>query len=87
MKQAQKMQAEMQKKQAELEDKTFSAKAGGGAVEVEMSGKYELLKLALSKDIVDPDDTEMLQDLITVAVNDCIKQIQTETQANLGGLF
>lgn len=87
MKQAQKMQADMQKKQAELDEKVFTTAAGGGAVTVQMSGKYELISLALNKEIIDPDDPDMLQDLIIVAVNDCLKQIKAETQGNFGGLF
>ena len=61
MKQAQKMQRQMEEGQKELEAKEFSAKAGGGAVEVTVSGKKEVLKVQLSQEVVDPDDIEMLQ--------------------------
>jgi len=63
MKQAQRMQRQMEEGQKELETKEFTAKAGGGAVEVTVSGKKEVVKVVLSQDVVDPDDVEMLQDL------------------------
>ena len=72
MKQAQKMQRQMEEGQKELEAKEFSAKAGGGAVEVTVSGKKEVLKVQLSQEVVDPDDIEMLQDLIMAATNEAL---------------
>ena len=60
VRQAQKMQADMQKMQAELEEKTYTAKAGGGAVEAVVSGKHSLISLTIAQDAVDPDDVEML---------------------------
>ena len=74
IKQAQKMQAEMQKMQAEMEETKFDATAGGGAVSVTVSGKKELLEVKISPEACDPDDVEMLEDLITVAVNDAMKK-------------
>lgn len=74
LKQAQKMQEEMEKVQNELEDKTVEASAGGGMVTVTVSGKKELLSVKIKPEVVDPDDVETLEDLVMVAVNDAIKQ-------------
>lgn len=74
IKQAQKMQAEMEKMQAELEETKFEATSGGGAVSVTVSGKKEVLEVKISPEACDPDDVEMLEDLITVAVNDAMKK-------------
>ena len=94
MKQAQRMQAEMQAQQAALEQKEFTATSGGGAVTVTMTGKRELKSVVLSPEVVDPDDIEMLQDLIVAAINEVTKQINEESEAGLskltgglGGLF
>ena len=84
MKQAQKMQAQMQQQAAELESKEFKGSAGGGAVNVTVSGKKELLGIEISKDAVDPDDVEMLQDLVMVAVNDAMKQVDEANSALMG---
>ena len=72
IKQAQKMQEEMERVQGELEAKTVEATAGGGAVKVVVSGKKEIVSLKIDKDAVDPEDVETLEDMITVAVNDAI---------------
>lgn len=74
VKQAQKMQEEMEKVQAELEDKTVEATAGGGMVTVSVNGKKEIVSLKINPEAVDPEDVETLEDLVTVAVNDAIKQ-------------
>lgn len=74
VKQAQKMQEEMEKVQAELEDKTVEATAGGGMVTVTANGKKEIVSLKINPEAVDPEDVETLEDLVTVAVNDAIKQ-------------
>lgn len=74
MKQAQRMQRQMEESQRELETKEFTAAAGGGAVQVTVSGKKEVLKVVLSEEVVDPDDIEMLQDLIMAATNEAMKQ-------------
>lgn len=74
VKQAQKMQEEMEKVQSELEDKTVEATAGGGMVTVTVNGKKEIVSLKINPEAVDPDDVETLEDLVTVAVNDAIKQ-------------
>ena len=82
MKQAQRMQRQMEESQKELETKEFTAKAGGGAVEVTVSGKKEIVKVVLSEDVVDPDDVEMLQDLIVAATNEALRMAD-EASANM----
>ena len=74
MKQAQKMQRQMEEQAKEMETKEFTATAGGGAVSVTINGKKELVKVKLQEEVVDPDDIEMLEDLIIVAVNDAMRQ-------------
>lgn len=86
MKQAQKMQQDMLKMQEELEHQEFEGTAGGGAVTVTLTGKKELTKVILKPEIVDPDDVEMLEDLILVAVNDGLKKVDENSQAQLGKL-
>ena len=76
MKQAQKMQRQMEENQKALEEKEFTATAGGGAVEVTISGKKEVTKVKISEDAVDPDDVEMLEDLIMAAVNEAMKKAE-----------
>ena len=75
MKEAKKMQADLEKSQSELAVKTFEASAGGGAVSVKVNGEKKLLDLKLQKDVVDPDDVEMLQDLIITCLNQAFKQV------------
>ena len=75
MKQAQKMQRQMEEQQKELETKEFTATAGGGAVEVTVTGKREVTKVKLAEEVVDPDDIEMLEDLIMAAVNEALRQV------------
>ena len=94
MKQAQKMQRQMEEGQKELEAKEFSAKAGGGAVEVTVSGKKEVLKVQLSQEVVDSDDIEMLQDLIMAATNEALRmadeannELMGKMTGGLGGGF
>jgi len=84
MKQAQRMQRQMEEGQKELETKEFVAKAGGGAVEATVSGKKELVKLSISQDAVDPDDVEMLEDMIVAAVNEAMKQAEEASQEMMG---
>ncbi len=90
MKQAQRMQRQMEENQKELEDKEFTATAGGGAVEVTMSGKKEITKVTLSPEVVDPDDIEMLEDLIVAATNEVIRKVEESSQESMakitGGL-
>ena len=86
MKQAQRMQRQMEEGQKELETKEFTASAGGGAVEVTVSGKKEVLKVKLTEDVVDPEDIEMLQDLIMAATNEALKQADQANEALMGNL-
>jgi len=95
MKQAQRMQQKMQENQKALEEKEFTAAAGGGAVTISMTGKRDVKSLVISKEAVDPEDVETLQDLIVAAFNECMKKIDDEmaNQVNSitgglgGGLF
>ena len=84
MKQAQRMQRQMEESQKELETKEFTAKAGGGAVEVTVSGKKEIVKVVLSQDVVDPDDVEMLQDLIMAATNEALRMVDEANNEMMG---
>ena len=86
LKQAQKMQKQMEEQQKELEAKEFDAAAGGGAVKVTVSGKREVIKVSIDKDAVDLDDIEMLEDLITAAINEALRQGEEANQANMGKL-
>ena len=79
MKQAQKMQRQMEEAQKELEEKEVTAAAGGGAVEVTVSGARKLVKLSLAEEAVDPDDVEMLEDMIVAAVNEALEKVETES--------
>ena len=96
IRQAQKMQQEMLRMQEEQEKKTFSAKAGGGMVSATVNGKHELVALEINPDAVDPDDVEMLQDMVIAAVNEAMRAAEAEAAnnmsrltggLNLGGLF
>ena len=94
IKKAQKMQEEMLKLQAEQEEKTYEAASGGGAVKAVVSGKHELISLELQPDAVDPEDVEMLSDMIVAAVNEAMRKADAamnETMAKLtgglGGMF
>lgn len=84
MKQAQRMQRQMEESQKELETKEFVAKAGGGAVEVAVNGKKEVLRIVLSEEIVDPEDIETLQDAVMAAVNEAMREAE-EASADLMG--
>lgn len=86
MKQAQKMQRQMEEQAKELETKEFTATAGGGAVEVTVSGKRQVLKVRLDEEVVDPDDIEMLEDLIVAAVNEALEQVDAESAGAMSKL-
>ncbi|MDD2979777.1 MAG: YbaB/EbfC family nucleoid-associated protein [Hespellia sp.] len=86
MKQAQKMQRQMEEQAKEMETKEFTATAGGGAVEVTISGKRELTKVKLDEEVVDPDDIEMLEDLIVAAVNEAIRKVDEESSSAMSKL-
>ena len=96
MKQAQKMQQDMLRMQEEMENKTYSASAGGGMVTATVNGKHQLVSIDVKPEAVDPDDVEMLQDMIIAAVNEAMRTADTDAQnnmarltggLNLGGLF
>jgi DNA-binding YbaB/EbfC family protein len=84
MKQAQRMQKQMEEKTKELEEKEWEATAGGGAVTVKVSGKKEISSVKLSKEVVDPDDIEMLEDLIVAAANEALRKMEEESSAVMG---
>ncbi len=90
MKQAQRMQRQMEESTKELETKEFVAAAGGGAVEVTVTGAKEVTKVKLSPEVVDPEDIEMLEDLIVAATNEALRKMEEESQAQMakitGGL-
>ena len=86
MKQAQRMQRQMEENKKALEEKEFTASVGGGAVEVVINGKKELKALTISPDAVDPDDVEMLQDMIIAAMGEAVKQVDAESEKLFGGM-
>ena len=93
MKQAQKMQRQMEEQAKEMEAKEYTATAGGGAVEVTITGKKEITKVKIDEEVVDPDDIEMLEDLIVAATNEALRKVEEESAAvmskltgGLGGL-
>ena len=96
IKQAQKMQQDMIRMQEEMENKTYTAAAGGGMVKATVNGKHQLMALEIKEEAVDPDDVEMLQDMVIAAVNEAIREADTDSAnnmsrltggLNLGGLF
>jgi len=96
MKQAQKMQQEMLRMQEEMETKTYTATAGGGMVTAEVNGKHQIINLTIKEEAVDPDDVEMLQDMIIAAINEAMRTAEADANSNmarltgglnLGGLF
>jgi nucleoid-associated protein EbfC len=84
LKQAQKLQKQMEDKQKELESKTYEAAVGGGAVIAYANGKKQLLDIKIKPEVVDPDDVEMLQDLILTAVNEVLGKAEAESAAEMG---
>ena len=84
MKEAKKMQADMQKSQEELAVKEFEATAGGGAISVKVSGEKMVKEIKIKKDVVDPDDVEMLEDLILTCVNEALRKVDSAQAAELG---
>ena len=94
MKHAQKMQKQMEEAQAQLEESSYTATSGGGAVEVTISGKKEITSIKFDPEVVDPDDIEMLEDLTMAAVNEAIRKIEevsaqkmSKITGGMGGLF
>ena len=84
MKEAKKMQADMEKSQEELVSKEFDATAGGGAIYVKVTGAKELKEITIKKEVVDPEDVEMLQDLIITCVNEALRKVDSAQAASLG---
>ncbi len=84
MKQMQKMQKQMQEAQEELAEKQFEGTAGGGMVKVSVSGQKQLTDVQIKEEVVDPDDIDMLQDLVLAAVNDALKKVDDETNKTMG---
>ena len=84
MKKAKKMQADIEKSQTELQAKEFDATAGGGAVSVKVTGSKEIKEITIKKDVVDPDDVEMLQDLILTCVNEALRKVDSAQAASMG---
>lgn len=84
MKQVQKMQADMQKAQQELEQKEYTSVVGGGAVEITMTGKKNVTSVKIKPEVVDPDDVEMLEDLIMAAVNDVVEKVESDSAETMG---
>ena len=84
MKEAKKMQADMEKSQEELVSKEFEATAGGGAIEVKVSGAKEIKSIKINKDVVDPDDVEMLEDLILTCVNEALRIVDSAQAQSFG---
>ena len=86
MKQAQRMQRQMEEMQKAMEEKEYTVSAGGGAVEVVITGGNEIKAVNLKPEIVDPDDVEMLQDLLVAAVNEALRKVSSEKQSAMGSL-
>ena len=84
MKEAKKMQADLEKSQTELQAKEFDATAGGGAVSVKVTGSKEIKEITIKKDVVDPDDVEMLQDLILSCVNEALRKVDNASNDAMG---
>ncbi|MCI8383738.1 MAG: YbaB/EbfC family nucleoid-associated protein [Clostridia bacterium] len=84
MKEAKKMQADMEKTQAELANKEFEATAGGGAITVKVSGEKTIKEINIKPEVVDPDDVEMLEDLILTCINEALRKVDNEQSAQLG---
>ncbi len=86
LKQAQKMQEDLAKKQEELENAVVTSSSGGGMVNIEMNGKKELISLKINKEIVDPEDTEMLEDMIKACFNDAIGKVDSLKKETMGDM-
>ena len=86
IRQAQKMQQEMLKMQAEMETKTYSATAGSGVVTAEVNGKHEVVSLSIDPEAVDPEDVEMLQDMVIAAVNEAMRKAESDAAASMSKL-
>ena len=86
MKQAKKMQEEMEKTQADIEEREFESTSGGGVVKATVNGKREVVSLKIDPDVIDPEDSEMLEDLVIAAVNDAMKKADEYSSESMGKL-
>lgn len=86
MKQVQKMQQDMAKMQEELANKTYTAAAGGGVVSAEVNGQHEVVSITIDPEAVDPDDVEMLQDMVVAAVNEAMRAAETDAASSMKGI-
>lgn len=86
MKQAKKMQKQMEQDKAQLEAKIYESAAGGGVVKCKINGNYDVMSIEIKPEAVDPDDVEMLQDLILVAINEAVKNVRTEQESMMNDL-
>ena len=86
MKQAQQLQSKMMKLQEELAEKTVESSSGGGMVKVTANGRQQILSIQIEKEVVDPDDVEMLQDLVMAAINDALAKAQEMVSSEMGKL-
>ena len=86
MKQAQQLQSKMMKLQEELADKTVESSSGGGMVKVTANGRNQIISIQIEKEVVDPDDVEMLQDLVLAAINDALAKAQEMVSSEMGKL-
>ena len=84
MKEAKKMQADIEKSQEELSQKEFEATSGGGAITVKVTGSKEIKEIIIKKEVVDPEDLEMLQDLILTCTNEALRKVDAATEASMG---
>lgn len=87
MKQAQQMQAKMQKAQEELASRTVTAEVAGGQITAVMNGKHELVSLTIKPEAVDPEDVEFLQDMVLSAVNEAVRKVEAMTEQEMGGVM
>ena len=86
LKKAQQMQSDAETKQAELEEREYTAQSSGGMIEVTVTGKHQIRKLTIKPEAVDPDDIEMLEDLITVAVNEAVSNAEKTAEDEMGAI-
>lgn len=86
LKQAKKMQEQIEAKKAELEEKEYVVSSGGGMVEVTMNGKHEVKAIGINPEVVDPEDVEMLEDMLVAALNEATRQIDEEAERELDGV-